>query len=91
MPVRIGGHFGLIPCLRDPFAGTLRPSGAGAEIAEALVGAIPVDTIGVTLDFAAVDAARGSGPGEAGWIGELQARDGGSPIPLYALTPEGDS
>lgn len=84
MPLSIAGHHGLIPCVRDPFGGALRPTEAGAAIAIAIAGAIPSDTICVSGDFAALLAVAG-GPGEASWIGELQAYDGGPAIALYAL------
>ena len=84
MPLRIAGHYGLIACIRDPFTGLLKPIESGAGIVSEIAGAIPPDTICVSHDFAAVLAARAD-PGEASWIGELQAYDGGSPIGLYAL------
>ncbi len=84
MPLRIGGHYGLVPCIRDPFSGALKPTESGAGIVTEIAGAIPPDTICVAHDLAALLAAR-AGPDEAHWIGELQAYDGGSPIGLYAL------
>lgn len=84
MPLRIGGHYGLVPCIRDPFSGALKPTESGADIVTEIAGAIPPDTICVSHDLAALLAAR-SAPDEAHWIGELQAFDGGSPIGLYAL------
>jgi tetratricopeptide (TPR) repeat protein len=86
LSLRIGGHYGLIECVRDPFSGALRPTGQGAAVATTIAGSIPPDTICVSGDFAAALAAAGGGDG-ASWIGELQAFDGGSPIGLYALTP----
>jgi tetratricopeptide (TPR) repeat protein len=90
MPLRIAGHFGLVPCVRDPFIGALRPTESGTEIVRAIARAIPPDTICVSHDFAASLAARASGPSGASWIGELQAFDGGSAIGLYALRPGGE-
>ena len=90
MPLRIGGHYGLIPCVRDPFTGSLKPTESGADIVTEIAGAIPPDTICVSHDLAAVLAAR-AGPREAHWIGELQAFDGGSPVGLYALSRTGGS
>jgi tetratricopeptide (TPR) repeat protein len=87
MPLRVAGHYGLLPCVRDPFTAALRPTEAGAAIVRAIAGAIPPDTICVSQDFAAVLAAGASAPGDANLIGELQAIDGGSPISLYALKP----
>jgi hypothetical protein len=85
MPLRIAAHHGLIPCVRDPFLGSLRPTEGGAAIVESIAGSIPADTICASADFAALLAGRGGAPGEACWIGELQAYDGGAPIGLYAL------
>jgi hypothetical protein len=88
MPLRVAGHYGLIPCVRDPFIGALRPTESGTEIVRAIARAIPPDTLCVSHDFAAALAARAPGPSGASWIGELQAFDGGSAIGLYALRPE---
>ena len=88
MPLRVAGHYGLIPCVRDPFIGALRPTESGTEIVRAIARAIPPDTLCVSHDFAAALAARAAGPSGASWIGELQAFDGGSAIGLYALRPE---
>ena len=84
-PLQIAGHYGLIDCVRDPFSGAVRPTGSGAEIVEALAAAAPPDSICVSDDFAAVLATGPGGPGEACWIGELSAFDGGAAIGLYAL------
>jgi hypothetical protein len=88
MPLRVAGHYGLIPCVRDPFIGALKPTESGTEIVRAIARAIPPDTLCVSHDFAAVLAARAGAPSGASWIGELQAFDGGSAIGLYALRPE---
>ena len=90
LPLRLAGHYGLIGCVRDPFTGALRPTEGGADIVKEIAGAIPPGTICVSHDFAAVLAAAAA-PGEVNWIGELAAFDGGSPIGLYALRPEGGS
>ena len=90
MPLRVAGHYGLIPCVRDPFTGALRPTESGTDIVRAIAGAIPPDTVCVSLDFAAVLAAT-AGASDANWIGELQAFDGGAAIGLYALRPIGAS
>jgi tetratricopeptide (TPR) repeat protein len=89
MPVRVAGHFGLIPLLRDPFLDAARPTGDGAALVGAIAQATPPDTVCVSLDFAAVLAAGAGAPSGASWIGELQANDGGAPIALYALRPLG--
>jgi tetratricopeptide (TPR) repeat protein len=89
-PLQVAGHYGLIECVRDPFSGALRPTGSGADIAEAIAEAIPPGSICVSDDFAAVLAAGGA-PGEASWIGELSALDGGAAIGLYALAAAGTS
>jgi tetratricopeptide (TPR) repeat protein len=91
MPLRVAGHYGLLPCVRDPFTGALRPTEAGAAIVRAMADAIPPDTICVSQDFAAVLAAGANAPSDANLIGELQAIDGGSPISLYALRPAAPS
>jgi tetratricopeptide (TPR) repeat protein len=85
VPLQIAGHCGLIDCVRDPFSGALRPTGSGADIAEAIAEASPPGSICVSDDFAAMLAAGGA-PGEASWIGELSALDGGAAIGLYALS-----
>jgi len=85
VPLQLAGHYGLIDCVRDPFSAALRPTGDGAEIAESIAGATPVGSICVSDDFAAVLAASGGGAGEANWVGEIQAFDGGAAIGLYAL------
>ena len=85
LPLRIAAHYGLIDCVQDPFAQAMRPTGSGVEIAEAIAGASPPGSICVSDDFAAVLASAGDAPGEASWIGEIQAHDGGPPIGLYAL------
>ncbi|HEV2818527.1 MAG TPA: hypothetical protein VGW40_15040 [Allosphingosinicella sp.] len=84
VPLQVAGHYGLIDRVRDPFSAAVRPTGSGADIAEAIAGAIPPGSVCVSDDFAAVLAAGGA-PGEACWIGELSALDGGSAIGLYAL------
>ena len=86
-PVRIAGHFGAIPLLRDPFLDAARLSDNGAQILKAIAHAAPPDTICVSLDFAAALAAGSAGASCAHWIGELHAFDGGTAIPLYALRP----
>lgn len=87
MPLRIAGHYGLVPCVRDPFIGALKPIESGTGIVRAIAGAIPPDTLCVSHDFAAALAARAGAPSGAHWIGELKAFDGGSAIGLYALRP----
>jgi hypothetical protein len=84
MPLRIAGHHGLIPSVRDPFSGILRPTEQGAAIVREIAGAIPPDTLCVSYDFAAMLAVAAGAAG-INWIGELQAFDGGAAIGLYAL------
>ena len=86
VPLRIAAHFGLILCVRDPFTGSLRPTESGGAIASEIAASMPPDTICVSQDFAAVLAARAGKAGEANWIGEIAAFDGGSAIGLYALS-----
>jgi tetratricopeptide (TPR) repeat protein len=86
VPLRIAAHFGLISAVRDPFTGAIRPTESGAAIASAIAASMPPDTICVSRDFAAVLAADAGRAGDAGWIGELAAFDGGSAIGLYALS-----
>ena len=57
VPLQVAGHYGLIDRVRDPFSGTLRPTGSGADIVEAIAGATPPGSICVSDDFAAVLAA----------------------------------
>jgi hypothetical protein len=87
MPLRIAGHHGLTPCIRDPFSGTSRPTEEGAAIVREIAGAIPPDTLCVSHDFAALLAADSGRAAGINWIGELQAFDGGGAIGLYALAP----
>lgn len=91
MPLRIAGHHGLIPCIRDPFSGALRPTEQGAAIVREMAGAIPPDTLCVSHDFAALLAGSGQSAAGVNRIGELQAFDGGSAIGLYALSPRAAS
>ncbi len=91
VPLQIAGHYGLVDCVRDPFSAGMRPTGSGADIVEAIAGATPPGSICVSDDFAAVLAASAGAPGEASWIGEIQAFDGGSAIGLYALKSIGTS
>jgi hypothetical protein len=86
VPLRIAGHYGLIECVSDPFSGTARPRGSGADIVETIAAATPPGSICVSDDFAAALATSPDGPGGAHWIGELKAFDGGSAIGLYALS-----
>ncbi|HEX8192605.1 MAG TPA: tetratricopeptide repeat-containing protein [Allosphingosinicella sp.] len=83
--LRIAGHFGFIPLLRDPFLNADRPSESGTRVLRAIAQAAPPATVCVSLDFAAALAAGTDGPSCAHWIGELHAFDGGTPIALYAL------
>jgi len=83
--LQIAGHYGLIDRVRDPFSGAVRPAGSGVDIAAAIVGASPPGSICVSDDFAAVLAATGRREGEASWIGEIQAHDGGPAIGLCTL------
>jgi tetratricopeptide (TPR) repeat protein len=84
-PLGFAAHHGLIPTVRDPFSATLRPTRTGSAILKAIAQAAPPDVVCASLDFAATLAAGSEGPSGASWIGELQAFDGGTPIPLYAL------
>ncbi len=85
MPLRIAGHHGLIPSIRDPFSGVSRPTEEGAAIVREMAGAIPPDTLCVSHDFAALLAAGCGSASGINWIGELQAFDGGAAVGLYAL------
>jgi len=85
MPLRIASHHGLIPSVRDPFSGAVRPTEQGAAIVREIAGAIPPDALCVSHDFAAVLAADSGTAAGINWIGELQAFDGGAAIGLYAL------
>lgn len=86
MPLRIAGHHGLVPSVRDPFSGAVGPTEQGAAIVREMAGAIPPDTLCVSHDFAALLAADTGSAAGINWIGELQAFDGGAAIGLYALT-----
>lgn len=89
MPLRVAGHYGLTPLVRDPFTGASRPTEGGAAIVRAIAASIPPDTLCASGDFAAVLSARSDAPGEANWIGEIEAKDGGAPVALYALRRDG--
>lgn len=86
VPLRIAAHFGLISAVRDPFTGAMRPTESGGAIASAIAASMPPDTICVSRDFAAALAAQAGRAGDAAWIGELAAFDGGSAVGLYALS-----
>ena len=88
MPLRIAGHHGLIPSVRDPFSGAIGPTEQGAAIVREIAGAIPPDTLCVSHDFAAMLAASTGSAAGINWIGEVQAFDGGAAIGLYALGRE---
>lgn len=83
-PARIGGHYGLVETLADPFSGGRRAAGASAQIVDAAGSSAPPGSICVTDDFAAALACCGSDRPQAGYVGELEARDG-APIGLFAL------
>ncbi|HEY5713269.1 MAG TPA: tetratricopeptide repeat-containing protein [Allosphingosinicella sp.] len=85
MVLQIAGHYGLIDCVRDPFSQVVRPVGSGVDIAETIADSSPPGSICVSDDFAAVLAVGSADQGEASWIGEIQARDGGPAIGLYSL------
>ena len=86
LPLRIAGHYGLVATVRDPFTGALRPTESGGAVAIEMAASMPPDTICVSRDFAAALAAHAGRAGDAAWIGELAAFDGGSAIALYALS-----
>jgi tetratricopeptide (TPR) repeat protein len=91
MPLRIAGHHGLIPSVRDPFSGAVGPTEQGAAIVREIAGAIPPDTLCVSHDFAAMLAASTGSAAGINWIGEVQAMDGGAAIGLYALATRAPS
>lgn len=70
--------------LADPFSGGRRAAGASAQIVDAAGSSAPPGSICVTDDFAAALACCGSDRPQAGYVGELEARDG-APIGLFAL------
>ncbi|MDB5691463.1 MAG: hypothetical protein JWO81_526 [Alphaproteobacteria bacterium] len=85
--VGVGGHYGIVDPIADPFSGKPRLIGEAAALADAAAASAAAGSVCVTGDFAAaLSASRESGI-YAELIGELEARDGGGPIELYALKP----
>jgi hypothetical protein len=83
--VGVGGHYGIADPIADPFSGKPRLVGEAAALADAAAASAPAGTVCVTGDFAAALAASGESSIYAELVGELDARDGGGPIELYAL------
>jgi hypothetical protein len=86
-PLAIGGHYGVTDPIDDPFSGEQRLSGEPVELAGAAAASAPPGSICVTEDFAAALAASNVGDVYSELIGELDARDGRTPVALYALRP----
>ncbi|MFN3945957.1 MAG: tetratricopeptide repeat-containing protein [Allosphingosinicella sp.] len=84
--LRIGGHYGLAETVHDPFSDRRRLVGAAPQIAAAAAASTPPGSTCVTDDFAAALACAGSEGMETGFVGELEAADGGPPIALHALS-----
>jgi tetratricopeptide (TPR) repeat protein len=82
---RVGADYVAAANLVDAFSGSVRlgPSASGA--AEAAASSTPIGSACVTAEFAAALAARGRSNIRAELVGELESRDGGAPIALYAL------
>jgi tetratricopeptide (TPR) repeat protein len=86
-PLAIGGHYGIVDPIEDPFSGGQRLSGEPVELAGAAAASAPPGSICVTEDFAAALAASNIGDVCSELIGELEAGDGRAPVALYALKP----
>jgi hypothetical protein len=82
---RVGADFVAVAPIIDAFSGGLRlgPSASGA--ADAAASSAPCGSACVTGDFAAALAARGRSSIRSELVGELDSRDGGTSIGLYAL------
>jgi tetratricopeptide (TPR) repeat protein len=85
MPLRIGGHYGVAECFRDPFSGSERPTGDSVAAAEGALSSTPPGTAYVTEDFAAALMAAGPEAPRTEYIGELDPPDDGPPVGLYVL------
>jgi hypothetical protein len=83
----VGGHYGIADPVDDPFSGGRRLVGEAAALADAAADSTPGGAACVTSDFAAALAASGEENVRSELVGELEARDGGGPIELYALKP----
>ena len=83
----IGGHYGVVDLVEDPFGGGTRILGEPAALASAAAVSAPPGAVCVTEDFAAAIAASGAADIHAEFIGELDPQGGGAPVALYALKP----
>jgi hypothetical protein len=82
---RVGGHYLAASPFSDPFSGAERLPVAATGAAEAAAASTPPGSACVTEDFAAALVARGRDTPAVEYVGELDAPDGGPPVPLYAL------
>lgn len=84
----IGGHYGIVEPVEDPFAGGVRVGGDPAALATAAAASAPSGTVCVTDDFAAALAAAAEPPVSSELLGELDPAPGAAePTALFALKP----
>jgi hypothetical protein len=81
----VGGHYGVVESLRDPFGGSMRPVGRALDLVRGAAASAPAGTICVTEDFAAALAAAMPDAFRTEFIGELAASATGTPVGLFAL------
>ncbi|HEX8668771.1 MAG TPA: hypothetical protein VF727_10420 [Allosphingosinicella sp.] len=84
--VAVGGYYGVVDPVEDPFSGQRRPGGDAVPLASAAAASAPPGTVLVSADFAAALAASGAAGFHLELVGELEARDGGAPVDLYGIS-----
>lgn len=88
LPRGIGGHYGMVEPLEDPFGGGMRVGGDPASLATAAAASAPSGIVCVTDDFAAALAAAAAPHISSELLGELDPAPGAAePIALFALKP----
>ncbi|MEO6215280.1 MAG: TRAFs-binding domain-containing protein [Sphingomonas sp.] len=85
----VGGDYGIVDSVEDPFARALHPIGRSADLAHAAATSAPSGTACITGDFAAALAVAAPGQFRSEHVGELAASTGGEPISLLALKTAG--
>lgn len=87
--VSVGGDYGIVDSVEDPFAHGLHPVGRSADLAHAAATSAPAGTACITGDFAAALAVAAPHRFRSEQVGELAASTGGEPISLLALKTAG--
>jgi hypothetical protein len=83
--LRVGAHYGVGLKVRDPFSGLERVAPVLAEPAIAASASAFAGTFYATEDFAAAAAALAPNLAVMEFVGELEPRDDGPPVGLYAF------